>query len=227
MPSASDEHEQEWNRPVIRIGQVTLLVMIGLSFAPNAYLYLAYGVTPPNPWTAWSTVAASFGAFYLVEPLTYFPVLGLAGTYMSFLAGNISNLRMPCSAMAQEAVGVKSGTPEAEIASTLGIAGSILTNVVAVTIAAIAGSVLLACLPLSFQEALKTYAVPAIFGSMLADCSAKYPALCVIVLVAAVALRSFLGASLLITIVAAVFGAIALGRLFYLRGWIKDDARPE
>ncbi len=34
---------------------------------------------------------------YIIEPVSYSPILGIPGTYMSFLSGNISNMRLPCS----------------------------------------------------------------------------------------------------------------------------------
>lgn len=47
---------------------------------------------------------------WFVEPISYFPVVGAAGTYMAFLSGNISNMRIPCASMAQVAADVEPGT---------------------------------------------------------------------------------------------------------------------
>ncbi|NCC96589.1 MAG: hypothetical protein EOM02_07090, partial [Synergistales bacterium] len=113
-----------WRGPAIRIGRFTVLVTAALTFLPCVYLYLAHGAFPSMAvaMKSWAMIASIFGAFYIVEPVSYYPILGLTGTYISFLTGNIGNLRVPCSAVAQDVVGVEPGTPEAEIISTLGLA---------------------------------------------------------------------------------------------------------
>ena len=115
---ADEKPDVSWQRSAHRIGVPTLLVTVILCLLPNFILYLQYNAFPT--WdvalAAWGMVATSFGAFYLVEPISYYPVLGLVGTYMSFLAGNVANMRLPCSAIAQEVLNVKPDTPEAEMA---------------------------------------------------------------------------------------------------------------
>lgn len=167
-------------------------------------------------------VAATFGAFYIVEPISYYPVLGMTGTYISFLSGNIGNLRMPCAAVALEVVGEESGTPEAEMVSTLGLAGSVVTNLFFVSLAAVAGAWFLNALPLALQNAFKAYTVPAIFGAMLGSFGMKYPVLIIFGL--GIPLFLLYGAPLVglaflskvwIAIVCAVFGTILVARVFY------------
>ena len=59
---------------------------------------------------------------WFVEPISYFPIVGVAGTYMAFVSGNISNLRIPCAMIAQKAAGVEPGTDRGSIVATLGMA---------------------------------------------------------------------------------------------------------
>ena len=169
--------------------------------------------------------AAIFGAFYVVEPVSYYPILGLTGTYISFLSGNIGNLRVPCSAVAQEVVGVEAGSPEAEIVSTLGLTGSVVTNLFFTTLAAIAGTALLAVFPEPIAIAFKQYTVAAIFGAVFGQFTLKYPKLAVAgiaipLLIYIVAPKIGLGflTQTWIVIVASVFGTIAVGRLLYKKG---------
>lgn len=228
MTSVShSEFEKIWRGPVIRIGVSTILFPTIMCFLPNLYLYLKFGVFPPlsTALQAWGMIAAIFGAFYIVEPVSYYPVLGLTGTYISFLSGNIGNLRLPCSAVAQEVVGVEPGTNEAEIISTLGVAGSVITNLFFVTLAAVAGAALLAVFPEPVANAFKNYTVAAIFGAVFGQFTMKYPALAVIGIGIPVGL--FLGAPALgipflaqtwVVIVLSVFGTIAAGRVLYKTG---------
>jgi hypothetical protein len=114
--------------PVKNTGMITMIIAALCLFVPGLYLYIFHGLIPPF-WKMVSAIVAvwSFMAIMaVVEPIVYYPVLGFGGTYMSFLVGNVLNLRVPVSATAQQVVGTKEGTPEAEIVSTLGIAGSVI-----------------------------------------------------------------------------------------------------
>ena len=48
-------------------------------------------------------ITSAVGVIWFVEPISYFPIVGVAGTYMAFVSGNISNLRIPCAMIAQKA----------------------------------------------------------------------------------------------------------------------------
>lgn len=220
------EFNKLWRGPVVRTGVITVVIPMLMCFLPNIYLYVAHGVFPDfnTAMNAWGMIATIYGAFYIVEPISYYPILGLTGTYISFLSGNIGNLRVPCSAIAQEAVGAKSGTPESEIASTLGICGSVITNLFFVSLAAVAGAALLGVLPPVVQEAFKLYTVPAIFGAMLGQFGSKMPSMIPFALAIPffmLYIAPMIGLGILATpwmvIVASVFGTIAIGRLFYVK----------
>ncbi len=219
-----------WNAPAIRIGTMTLLLPMLLAFLPNVYLYLQYGAIPPlgAALKAWGMIAMMFGAFYIVEPISYYPVLGMTGTYMSFLSGNISNLRLPCSAVAQDAVGVETGTPEAEIISTLGIAGSILTNLFFVSLAAVVGAELLRMLPDAVVECFKSYTIPAVFGATFGQFVVKFPLIGAIAVF--ICVLFFFGAPLVglgfltqpwIVLIFAIFGTMFVTRVLYKSGLLK------
>jgi len=47
-----------------------------------------------------------------MEPVQYYLALGIVGTYVSFLAGNIGNLRLPVAISTAEVLGVDPGSPE-------------------------------------------------------------------------------------------------------------------
>ena len=218
------EFDQLWKGPVIRTGVVTVLIPMFLCFLPCLYLYVYHGVFPSltAALEGWGMVAAVYGAFYIVEPISYYPVLGMTGTYISFLSGNIGNLRVPCAALALEVVGEESGTPEAEMVSTLGLTGSVVTNLFFVSLAAVAGTAFLEALPLSIQNAFKSYTVPAIFGAMLAQFGMHFPVLVIFALGIPLFLlyaAPLMGLAVLskawIAIASAVFGTILIGRVFY------------
>jgi hypothetical protein len=58
-------------------------------------------------------------------------MLGAGGSYLSFVTGNISNLKLPCALSAMEQMGVKANSEEGEVISTIAIAvSSIVTTII-------------------------------------------------------------------------------------------------
>lgn len=169
-----NNYEKSFTKPIIRYGSLTNLLAIPLCFIPAIYLWFVKGAFPGwnNILTGWMYVASMFAIYSVVEPICYFPILGLPGTYMSFLSGNIGNMRVPCAVVAQESLGVEPGTKKAELIATLGIAGSIFTNTIMVTIAAIGGAALMSVFPPVVLTAFK-YVSSAIFGAMFAMFASK------------------------------------------------------
>ena len=183
-----NNYEKSFTKPIIRYGSLTNLLAIPLCFIPAIYLWLVKGAFPGwnNILTGWMYVASMFAIYSVVEPICYFPILGLPGTYMSFLSGNIGNMRVPCAVVAQESLGVEPGTKKAELIATLGIAGSIFTNTIMVTIAAIGGAALMSIFPPVVLTAFK-YVSSAIFGAMFAMFASKnlkYGAFALVVVIA-------------------------------------------
>jgi len=176
--------EKEYLPKMHRIGTITNILGVVLSFAPAAVLAVVYGLLPDWGALATAFVAAlsAFGFLWFVEPISYFTVVGPIGTYMAFLSGNISNMRVPCASMAQISAGVEPGTNEGSVIATIGMAVSIIINVSVLTIGIILGSSVLAMLPASVTEALN-YLLPALFGALLMQFGLKQKGLGVTMLV--------------------------------------------
>ena len=77
--------------------------------------------------------APMYWAVGIIEIFTYVPMLGAGGTYLSFITGNISNLKLPCAIDAMERANVKASDEEGEVISTIAIAvSSIVTTLIIV-----------------------------------------------------------------------------------------------
>ena len=126
-----DYYNKEYVPQVNKIGKITGYLGVLLSFTPALVLAIIYGILPKPAalLTAFISGASAFGVLWFVEPISYFPVVGAAGTYMAFLSGNISNMRIPCASMAQVAADVEPGTEKGSVVATLGMAVSIVINV--------------------------------------------------------------------------------------------------
>lgn len=75
--------------------------------------------------------APMYWAVGVIETVTFVPMLGAGGSYLSFVTGNISNLKLPCAINALEQNNVSANSEEGEIISTIAIAtSSIVTTVI-------------------------------------------------------------------------------------------------
>lgn len=213
------EFMKEWKRNSIRIGTPTNIIAAFTSFIPVIWLCLKYDCWPdPKVVLAgWGMVALSFGAFYIVEPISYYASLGLTGTYLSFLSGNIGNMRVPCATMALETTDSEPGTLQAEVASTMAICGSIITNLIATTAAVLIGSVVVSVLPDIVVSALTKYAAAAIFGGTFGTYALKYPKVAIFGIGLALAMKFLLSPPAWVLIVVSVFGSLGFARLMYVK----------
>ena len=78
-----------------------------------------------------ASVAIIFYPTGVIEVISYAPLLGAAGTYLSFVTGNIANLKLPCTMSALETSGYSVSTEEGEVISTIAVAlSSIVTTII-------------------------------------------------------------------------------------------------
>lgn len=221
---------------IVKWGKITMLMGIFTMFLPALVVSIIFKSMPPVSAIIAGTISqiAVSGAFYVVEPISYFPVLGIPGTYLTFLSGNTSNMRLPCSSVAQEAAGVEFGTEKGSIISTIGIAVSILVNVGILTVGAIGGNVIINAMPAGFKTAL-TFLLPALYGAVFGQFAIARPKLAGVAVVIAFGMNwllknGFLNflpgtASYAVTLVA-VFGSIFAASQIYKKE-LKDTAETE
>ncbi|MBB6450782.1 putative membrane protein [Geomicrobium halophilum] len=157
-------------------GRLTLIGMIIATLMAPFYLSFVLGAHP-----GWETIiagligyAAFIGVMWVLEPITYYPTLGIAGTYMAFMQGNVANLCLPCSASAQSAVNAETGSRKAEIAGTIGIAVACLVNISAIVVVILSGAYIVSILPPAVEAAFN-FVLPAIFGAILGQFAYKTP----------------------------------------------------
>lgn len=207
-----------WKKSCIRIGSPTNIIAAFTAFIPVIYLCNKFDCWPETSLilSAWALTAIAFGAFYIVEPIAYYASLGMAGTYLSFLSGNIGNMRMPCASLALDVTESEPGTIQAEVVSTMAICGSIITNLIATTAAAFVGTAIVAVLPQAINDGLKLYASAAIFGATFGNYALKKPKLAVFGALIPIVCKLIGTLPAWLTIVLSVFGTVLIARLMYV-----------
>ena len=118
---------------VHRDGRIWGFSILAILFLFPVMLSLVFSAVPD--WSALGkgilAVAPMYWAVGIIEVITYVPMLGAGGAYLSFVTGNISNLKLPCALNAMEKANVKANSEEGEIISTISIAvSSIVTTVI-------------------------------------------------------------------------------------------------
>ncbi len=226
-------YDQEYIPYIIKWGRFTNLIGVFLSFLPPLLLLFVYGYKPPvgAVFAGFVMQASVSGVFWFTEPISYFPVLGVPGTYMSFLSGNIGNLRLPVAVAAQEAASVQPGTEQGTIISTIGVGVSIVVNIIILTIGVLMGASVLSLLPASVLSTLNNI-LPAIFGAMFGQQFISNPKIGVVAAALAGLMIALSKAGILaifpfggtyLIIIVAVFGSILIGR-YMNRSNLKKEA---
>ena len=155
----------------------------------------------------------------IIEVITFTPMLGAGGAYLSFVTGNITNLKLPCAINAMEQAKVKANSEEGEIISTIAVASSAITTTLIIAVGVILFSPVLD--DLRSSEALKpafSYVSAALFGALGASYLKKHWKISVFpVLVGIIVLLIVPGFGvstlLFVTIVAAIAGALVMSKL--------------
>ena len=149
-------------------GQTWAWIIFGLVILFPTLLCLIFAVIP-DFGALLKGLLATIPVYWtvgIIEIFTYVPMLGAGGSYLSFITGNISNLKLPCAIGAMEAAEVKPSSEEGEIISTISIAVSSITT----TLIIIAGVILLQPLtPVLDSPVLKPafdQVIPALFGGL-------------------------------------------------------------
>jgi hypothetical protein len=111
-------------------------------------------------------VAPIFWTVGVIEAFTFIPMLGSGSSYLAFVTGNLTSLKVPCALNAVQASGAEPGSEEADLVSTIAVAVSSLVT----TMIIMAGVFLLGQIEPLIQSPLLAPAfnniLPALFGAL-------------------------------------------------------------
>lgn len=155
----------------------------------------------------------------IVEVITYVPLLGPGGAYLSFVTGNISNLKLPCGLKAMQQAKVRANTEEGEVITTIAIAVSSIVTTVIIAVGVLAFGPYLGLLTEGTLAPAFDYVLPALFGALAAGYILKHWKVMIAPLVAGVLFLYFVdptmgaGTLMFITIVVAVISVLVLNKM--------------
>ena len=214
---------EDFNKGLHRIGKITMLLGILVLMAVPFVVAGIFGATiqVSGFLAGFAKVAVIYIPVSIVEFLVYAPMLGAGGSYISFITGNVTNMKIPCAMNARDIAGTQVGTPEHEIISTISTA----TSAIVTTVVIVGGVILLIPLqPVLQSEVLAPafdYVVPALFGALGLKYFTKSPQIAVIPVVLMSALCIFVPSMISQTSILIIpSGALALliGFLLFKKG---------
>jgi hypothetical protein len=170
--------EKTYFDKVHRWGKISSLTSLAVMLCVPLAICIYYDVWPQANivMNGLLKVIPLFWTVAVIEVITYAPMLGAGGTYLSFVTGNISNLKLPCGLNAMQSAGVRANTEEGEVVSTIAIAASAITTTVVIALGVLLFSPILPKITAegspfapAFQQVL-----PALFGALGAGYFAKH-----------------------------------------------------
>ena len=211
---------------VHRDGLIWNLTVMGILMAFPLAVALIFQAMPD-----WAAVGKGllatmplYWAVGIVETITFIPMLGAGGSYLSFVTGNISNLKLPCALNALDSSGYKAQSEEGECISTISIAiSSIVTTVIIII-----GVLLIVPLePILKSETLRPafdQLLPALFGALGVVFVSKNWKIAIAPVVLMLILFIFvpaLDAGMVgIMVPVGVVFTIIMSRILYKKGWL-------
>lgn len=159
---------EDFNQGLHRIGKImmvlTLVLLTGVPFLIAVMNDVS--IDGKGFLAGMLSIGFLYIAISVVEFLIYTPMLGVGGSYLAFVTGNVTNMKIPCAMNARDIAGTEVGTPENEIISTISVATSAIVTMLVIVVGVI---LLIPLQPVLQSEVLAPafdYVVPALFGAL-------------------------------------------------------------
>ncbi len=217
---------EQYNKSLHRHGRLMLIICVMLLVA-FPFVVAAINNVSPNMdgfWVGFAKVAVLYYPISIVEFLIYTPMLGVGGSYISFITGNVTNMKIPCVMNAQDIAGVKPGTPEQEVVSTISTATSAIVTTLVIAVGVV---MIIPLQPVLNNPTLKPafdYILPALFGALGLKYFIKSPLIAVIAIglvsLLCIFVPSMCGEASTLMIICGVL-SLGIGYFLFKKGKIK------
>ena len=148
-----------------RIWNITVMILL---MAFPITVAILFGAAPDWGARGLGLVATApmYWAVGAIETVTFVPMLGAGGSYLSFVTGNITNLKLPCALNALEQNEVTANSEEGEVISTIAIATSSIVTTLIIILGVIAIVPLTPILQAPVLQPAFAQILPALFGGL-------------------------------------------------------------
>lgn len=167
----AQETRNSFNKWVHKFGiSSSLLLFVMMSAFPVAISY-HYNLWPNwmQLWPAALAVLLFLVPWYPAETIGYMPVMGPGAIYMSYITGNVTNLRMPATVGTINSLGIEPNSDACHTMAIIVCGGSVITTVSIIAIGVLIAEPLKPVLASPILQPAFKYVVPAIFGGLVAQ----------------------------------------------------------
>jgi hypothetical protein len=149
-------------------GRIWMLGALFLFMSVPITISLVTGVWPTLTefLPGFLATAVIFWPVTTIEVFTFTPMLGVGGSYLGFVTGNLTSLKVPAALNAQDALEVEKGTDQGDVIATIAIAASSIITTLIILVGAL---LVIPLTPLLEAESLKPAfdnIIPALFGAL-------------------------------------------------------------
>lgn len=157
----------DYNDSIHRLGRTASAVALILIVMVPLSVCIKYDIFPPaaNFFGGFLQAVMIYLPISIAEFLTFVPIIG-SGAYLAFITGNLTNLKIPCAAVAMENANVKPATDEGEVIAVLSVASSSIMTVTVIFIGMLAIIPLTPLLNHIYLKPAFDNVLPALFGAL-------------------------------------------------------------
>lgn len=177
----------KYEREIHSFGRSSNLIAVALMlFVPVAtMLYFDVSLNVSATFLAALQLSLVFIPTNLIEVISFAPILGSGGTYLSFVTGNVMNMKVPAAKSGHIIAKVEPHSKEGEIISILAIGVSSLVTCFILFIGMILSAPLMPILSAPFLAPGFSNVMPALLGIMIIQAIIKTPKLAILPLILA------------------------------------------
>lgn len=165
------KEQSGYQRWIHKFGIISSLLLFVAMTAFPVTISAVYGLWPDFKalWPGFVAVILLMAPYWPAETIGYMSVMGPGALYMSYITGNVTNLRMPATVGTINSLGVKPNTDECHTLAIIACGASIIISVVIVAIGVIIAAPLVPVLQSPVIQPAFDYVVPALFGGLVAQ----------------------------------------------------------
>lgn len=159
---------RDYQESVHFYGRIWVAIGITLMLAVPVSICVYYDAWPEAQYVLKGLlgVAPIFWTVGIIEVFTYAPMLGTGGTYLGFITGNLTSLKVPAALNAMQNAKVDATSEEGEVISTIAIASSAIVTTLVIALGVLMLGYLQPILEAPVLQPAFDNILPALFGGL-------------------------------------------------------------
>jgi hypothetical protein len=131
MNNTDLEKSKAFDNTINNLGRITSIISLALMISVPLVVTIFYKIEMniPEILAASGGLIAMFAPMAVAENISYYPIIGAGGVYLSCITGNIMNMKLPSALSGMKLAGAEPGSAEGDIISIICIAVSSFVTV--------------------------------------------------------------------------------------------------